>query len=200
MNETAIIILAAGASARFGKIKQLQQFNGKTLLQHVIDEAIGSNVKAVIVVTGANAEQIERSTRKKNIDIIFNPGWKKGRGSGIVLAVWHIEVSHPDISNIIIAVCDQPFISSSLFHELVQTHLQTNKHIVASVYANTIGTPVFFTKKYFNALLALQGDEGAKKIARSNSEDVATVNFPKGAIDIDTRKDYEALLNHESSK
>lgn len=196
--KTVIIILAAGESARFGAIKQLQQFNSKTLLQHIIDEALDAHA-TVIVVTGAHAEKIQQSIRQKNIEIVFNNNWKTGIGSGIAAGVHYTIQHHADVSNIILAVCDQPFISSSLFKQLVQTHLQLKKNIVASAYGDTIGTPVLFTKKYFDVLLALPGDEGAKKILKSNNNDVATVSFPKGDIDIDTQNDYKALLNHESS-
>ena len=72
---------------------------------------------------------------------------------------------------------------------------KSGKHIVACTYADTIGTPALFTVKYFGQLLGLKGDEGAKKILKNNREDVATVDFPKGDIDIDTPLDYENLLN-----
>src|SRR6478735_4542023 len=109
MNNTAIIILAAGKAERFGSIKQLLHFNNKTLLQHAVDEALNACAVPVIVVTGANAEVVSN-----------------------------------DLENVIIAVCDQPFISSTLFKELYQTRQQVIKHIVASAYTDTIGTPALF--------------------------------------------------------
>ena len=45
--------------------------------------------------------------------------------------------------------------------------------------------------------MQLQGEEGAKKIVRATPEDVATIDFPQGAIDIDTKKDYEDLLDKQ---
>ena len=67
MNNTAIIILAAGSSTRFGNIKQLLHFNNKTLLQHVIDEAIESGAELVIVVTGANADEVSNNIKDEKI-------------------------------------------------------------------------------------------------------------------------------------
>ena len=72
MNNTAIIILAAGSSSRFGSTKQLLHFNKKTLLQHAIDEAIGSGAEPVIVITGANADAIVKDIDKKQVRIVFN--------------------------------------------------------------------------------------------------------------------------------
>ena len=102
-----------------------------------------------------------------------------------------------DIEKIIITVCDQPFVSSSLFQQLYQTQNKSVQHIVACAYADTIGTPALFTQKYFDALMSLQGDEGAKKILLANKDDVATIDFPQGNIDIDTQKDYEDLLDKQ---
>ncbi|HVX27627.1 MAG TPA: nucleotidyltransferase family protein [Parafilimonas sp.] len=197
MNNTGIIILASGSSSRFGSIKQLLHFNNKTLLQHVIDEAVDSGAEPVIVITGSNADEISKDIEHGNIEIIYNEKWKQGMASGIFAGIKKAITLNNDIAKIIIAVCDQPFVSSSIFKELYEQQEKTVKHIVASSYADTIGTPALFTQKYFDALMSLQGEEGAKKILKANAEDVATIDFPQGAIDIDTQKDYDNLLDRQ---
>jgi len=195
MNNTAIIILAAGSSSRFGSIKQLLHFHNKTLLQHAIDEATASGAGPVIVITGANAEAVLKEINIQQVQVIFNDHWEEGMASGIVAGMQAAITYNNNIEKVIIAVCDQPFISSSLFKELYQTQENNTQHIVAAAYANTTGTPVLFTQKYFDALLGLKGNEGAKKILQLNAADVATVDFPQGNIDIDTREDYKLLLD-----
>ena len=197
MNNTGIIILAAGNSSRFGNTKQLLHFNGKTLLQHAIDEATASGAEPVIVITGANEKEITASINNDSVKIFHNENWQQGMASGIVLGVHKTITFNNDVEKIIIAVCDQPFISASLFQQLYKKQNESIEHIVASAYANTVGTPVLFTQKYFDALMSLEGDEGAKKIVLSNNNDVATVDFPQGNIDIDTQEDYEELLDRQ---
>jgi molybdenum cofactor cytidylyltransferase len=197
MNNTGIIILAAGDSSRFGGIKQLLPFHGKTLLQHVIDEAIETEAEPVVVVTGANATKVSASIPDVGkITILINESWQEGISSGIVAGVRHVMSLSPGIKKIIIAVCDQPFVTSTLFEQLDQMQEKSSKAIVACAYANTIGTPALFTVQYFDPLLNLKGDEGAKNILKSNMEDVATIHFPKGEIDIDTQQDYEKLNSY----
>jgi molybdenum cofactor cytidylyltransferase len=195
MNNTGIIILAAGSSSRFGRVKQLLHFNNKTLLQHVIDEAIDSGAEPIIVVTGANADEIEKNIPQDNIEIIRNDNWQQGMASGIVEGLKKAITLNNDIKKIIITVCDQPFVSSAIFKQLYEKQERSVQHIVACAYANTIGTPALFAQNYFDALMSLQGEEGAKKILKANREDVATIDFPQGAVDIDTSKDYDDLLD-----
>jgi molybdenum cofactor cytidylyltransferase len=197
MNNTAIIILAAGNSSRFGSAKQLLQFNNKTLLQHAIDEAIDSGAEPIVIVTGAHANEVSKAIKNENVDIVLNEEWEEGMASGIVAGLKKAITLNNDIENAIIAVCDQPFISSALFQQLYKVQNESVKHIVASAYANTIGTPVLFTQKYFDALMSLQGDEGAKKILLANKDDVSTIDFPQGNIDIDTQDDYKKLLDKQ---
>ncbi len=197
MNNTAIIILAAGNSTRFGSAKQLIHFNNKTLLQHVIDEAIDSGAEPVIVVTGFNAHEISKKIKSNKIEIVFNKNWKEGMASAIVSGLKNAITLNNGIEKIIIAVCDQPFVSATIFQQLYERQEKSVQHIVACSYAETIGTPALFTQKYFDALLSLQGNEGAKKILLANKDDVATIDFPQGNIDIDTQDDYKKLLDKQ---
>lgn len=194
MHKTGAIILAAGKSSRLGGIKQLLSYRNKTLLQHTIDELKLAGAAPVIVVTGAHAETITAAIDQTGIDLIYNAQWAQGMASGIVAGVQNMLSRHKNINRIIFAVSDQPFVSASLFQQLYEVQTISSKNIVASAYADTLGIPVLFTQKYVDQLLALKGDEGAKKLLKVFQEDVARVDFPLGRIDIDTVEDYEGLL------
>ena len=192
MNKPAIIILAAGKAARFGSAKQVASFNGTTLLQHVIKEALAAQAEPVVVVTGAHAESVAATASQPSVEVVYNEHWEDGMASGIVAGVSFLLSRNKETENLIIAVCDQPFVSAQLFIQLIERSHET-KGIVACAYADTLGTPVLFTRAYFTALLQLKGDEGAKKIVKQHAEDVAALPFPQGIIDIDTPEDYERL-------
>ena len=198
MNNTGIIILAAGSASRFGGIKQLLQFNKKTLMQNVIDEATNAELNPVIVVTGAYADEVSKKIDNKKITIVFNEHWEKGMASSIVTGLQQALLVNNKIENIIIAVCDQPYISSILFQQLSDKKRKSGKSIVASSYAGTLGTPALFSKKYFKELLNLKGDEGAKSLIRKYNNETTSVLFKKGNIDVDTQKDYEELLKNST--
>lgn len=194
MNETVIIILAAGESSRMKQSKQLLAFKDKTLLRHAADEAQKSKIPVVIVL-GANEEKIKQLLVNVSAEIVFNERWKDGLSSSIRAGLKKALENNIDIENCILCVCDQPYISANLFQQLLDKKKASGKKIITCTYVGTLGTPVLFDKKYFKVLMDLQGDEGAKKLLSLYSDDVAFISFEKGGIDIDTKTDYDALLS-----
>lgn len=194
MTNTALIILAAGQSARLGRPKQLLRFGDKTLLQHTIDEALRAGALPVVVVTGARAEEVAGSIDSGPVEIVFNTQWEQGKGTGIAAGVRKIVEDCPEVTQVILSVCDQPFVTAALFQQLFQQQQKSGREIVASAYAGAKGTPVLLSRKYFGQLLGLEKDAGAKQILQAYPDDVATVDFPGGEVDIDTVEDYERLV------
>ena len=195
VNSCGIIILAAGASTRLGKPKQLLQYRGKTLLAHAITEAVNSNADAVVVVLGKDANLFKKEIDERKIRVAINSSWEEGMASSLRLGMDTLLKDKPYIDAVIFMVCDQPHISSSVLNELIITQQKTTKQIVTSNYGDSMGPPALLHKKYFEELMKLSGDAGARKIIQKNMNDVATILFPEGNIDIDTEEDYEKLKN-----
>ncbi|MGN6803001.1 MAG: nucleotidyltransferase family protein [Ginsengibacter sp.] len=197
MNENVIIILAAGASSRMQQPKQLLPFGNEFLLTHTIKEAQKSTLP-VIVVLGANANEIEQKIKNLEVEIVTNNNWEKGLSSSIKAGLQKAIDNFAEMNNCILAVCDQPYISSLLFLELLDEKDRSGKNIVASAYADTLGTPSLFDKKYFPELLQMEGDHGAKTLLKKYTSDVASVKFEKGRFDLDTQNDYEEFLKNQN--
>ena len=193
MNNCAIIILAAGSSSRMGRPKQLLPYNGKSLLEHTVDMANDADANPVIVVLGANATLLEKEIKEKKIHIVENKEWKEGMASSVRCGLNTLLHIAPSADAVIIMVCDQPFVSSSLLNEMIAVQKRTGKPIVSSQYDTAIGPPALFHKTIFPELLELKGDAGARKIIEQQRNEVAIVLFTNGNIDIDTERDYKAL-------
>lgn len=164
-----IIILSAGSSSRMGRPKQLLAYRDKTLLNHVVDEAIQSATGPVWVAP------------------------EEGMASSIRKGISAILQAHPDLDSVVLAVSDQPFLSASIFRELNAYRHETAKGIIVCTYKDTLGTPVLFDKKYFPQLMELEGHQGAKKLIALYPEDVASISFDLGEIEIDRPEDYFSL-------
>lgn len=189
-----IIILAAGNSSRLGQPKQLLQFKNKSLIRNVTDAALAANVSNVVVVTGASEEAISKELKGLPIQLAHNSNWQAGMGSSIRIGLGKLLSLDQNTDAVILAVSDQPFVTSDLFQNLIDKAITRDKSIVACTYQETAGTPVLFEKHYFEALLAIKGAEGAKRILKQFESDVSTVAFFLGGIDIDTIEDYRNLL------
>jgi len=194
-NKIGIIILAAGNSSRLGRPKQLLEYKESTLLKNTVSEALKVENSFVIVVTGSNHDLIEKELNLPEITFSFNSDWENGMSSSIVNGIKELLLLNPKCEQCVLAVCDQPFVSSLIFENLIKEHHTAQKGIVASAYSETLGTPVLFHKKYFQDLLELKGQEGAKKLIKKYAEDVVSVLFEKGNIDIDTEEDYFKLIS-----
>ena len=194
-HKTAIVVLAAGNSSRLGRPKQLLKYKESTLLKNTILEALKVENSFVIVVTGSNHNIIEKELNLPEITFTFNSEWENGMSSSIVKGILELLLLNPDCEQCILAVCDQPFVTSSVFENLILESHKNKKGIAASTYSETLGTPVLFHKKYFQELLQLKGQEGAKKIIKKYIQDTVSVSFEKGNIDIDTEEDYSKLID-----
>lgn len=188
-----LIILAAGASKRLGEPKQLLNFKGETFLRRAALEAVESVCRIVVVVFGANAEKFEYSIKDLEIFPVGNNDWESGMRTSIRAGIEKISEIDKEISGAIIAVCDQPFVTREIFDELAKTFKRNDALIVASSYAETVGVPALFSRKLFPDLKNLDERGGAKSLIRKYIDKTITINFPDGAIDIDTPEDFERL-------
>lgn len=188
-------MLAGGTSARLGQPKQLLPYNGRSLLQHSVQEALQSGAGPVVLVTGAYAQQVRSQVQQQGVHIVWNEHWQQGIASSIKCGLQSLVALAPGVQRATFMVCDQPFVTASLLKQLLQTSIATGKPIVASAYGGTVGIPAVFASSYFNLLLQLTGDEGAKKLMRQHPGQLVTVPFNQGEIDIDTQADYDALNN-----
>lgn len=189
----ALIILAAGKSSRLGSPKQLLKYQGKNLLQHSIDVALGSNAAPVLLVLGSESDEIKKQLNKDRIILIENPDWESGMASSIKYGINKILTGFPEKEAVIIMVCDQPYVSSDLLNKLISAYQASGKNIIASRYDQILGTPALFHKTMFAELTALEGDRGAKILFNKFSDEIALVDFKDGGIDIDTSEDYKNL-------
>ncbi|WP_158857305.1 nucleotidyltransferase family protein [Lunatibacter salilacus] len=193
---TALLILGAGNSSRLGRPKQLLGMKNTTLLNHTLQEALKVSCQVRVLVLGAYQKEIQAKITPTDTEILFNKNWENGMASSIQVGLnWLID--HYDPDQVLILLCDQPFVDQKLLEKLISQKSNVKKGIVGSAYAGTVGVPVLFERKYFPELLALKGKEGAKKLLKKFGEDVGSINFPKGNVDIDTETDFDAYMKED---
>jgi len=197
---TAIIILAAGASSRMGAPKQLLLVDGKTLIKRTCDTAMDTPCHPIVLVLGANRNLIRKETERMPITVIDNPQWENGMSSSIKMGLAGAYMTEKAIEAVVFLTVDMPYVSTELINKMIEKAKSDEKiEIVACKYENQMGIPVLFKRSLFTNLLELSGDEGAKKVVVKNKDKVAFIDFPQGKLDLDTAEEYRNFVSKYNS-
>jgi molybdenum cofactor cytidylyltransferase len=176
----AAVVLAAGASSRLGEAKQLAMLGGETLLERTVRVAREAGCLPVVVVVGAEYVKVLGNSVLGDVVTVINDKWEKGMASSIQLGVRTLESVAKDAEGVLLMTCDQPAVTAK---HLV--HLILRAEVKASRYAGKNGVPAFFPKKYFDQLMELKGDAGARELlAEARYEELEN-----GELDVDTAAD-----------
>ena len=188
------LLLAAGKGERMGGVKQLLTIGGQRMIEATLANLQGSRCDEIIVVLGFAAEEIRPLVEgKERVKVVINPQFEEGMGTSIRQGLQEIS---PRATGVLIALADQPFISSEVINSLIEGFALRAQGIVLPAYEGRRGHPVILDrKKYEGELRALQGDVGARGIVYSHPEDVLEVAVAsKGVlIDIDAPEDYQGI-------
>jgi molybdenum cofactor cytidylyltransferase len=187
-----LILLAAGGSTRMGTPKQLLPFGDTTLLRHAVETALASDCDPVLVVLGAAAESAAAAIAGLPVDAVTNVDWAKGMGTSLRLGLRTVlETTAP--AAVVVMVCDQPAVTAVLIGELIDAY-KAGATLVAAEYSGIIGVPALIGREWFEELLALGDDAGARALLKRHPDRVKPIPFPQGALDVDTPEDYQRLL------
>jgi molybdenum cofactor cytidylyltransferase len=190
----AAIILAAGASRRLGRPKQLVTYNGETLVARAIRIAREAGFQPVIVVLGAERETVRAAVGEADVIFVENEGWREGIASSMRAGISALDHVFAKPEGVLIMPCDQPRLSDEHLTRLRDLFVQdTEPGIVASFYEGVRGVPAVFPRTAFQELMKLSGDVGARRLLADPAHPVIDVPFAGGAIDIDSPEDMEHL-------
>ena len=189
-NKLSILILAAGKSSRLGNItKQLLKYKDESFLKIAVKKALKIS-KNIFVVLGHEKDECRKELEEFDINILYNKDYEKGIGASISFGIKHTK----DYQNTMILLCDQPFITAE--HLLALKNNIDDKTIIATLYEqnNELTVPAIFPKRYYEKLLKLNEDKGAKSIIKK--EKCTSVKLQKEqSIDIDTPSDISTYLD-----
>ena len=189
----AAIVLAAGASTRLGQPKQLLQINGESLLHRMIRLAEEAGCAPTFVVLGFEAARMQRETADLNVRVVINPEWQSGMGSSLRSGMEALMRESQLPQKVVLLLSDQPMLSSEILFSLVKKSAETGSLIVASSYTGRLGVPAVFHKTLYPNLQKVEGDKGAREVIQRYLDRTASIDFPEGAIDIDTVQDLELM-------
>ncbi|NLE76206.1 MAG: HAD-IIA family hydrolase, partial [Chloroflexi bacterium] len=195
MNQASVaaVILAAGASRRMGRPKQLLRWGPgqPTLLAHTLAEVQRAPFAQVIVVLGWQAERMLPEVEGVGVTTVVNPAWAEGLSSSLRAG---LEAMDPQVQAALFVLADQPGLTADLLQRLVGAYTATGGPIVAPTLEGQPRPPVLFDRALFPALRALRGDQGGRSLLHSGQHRLVgvAVNEEWAVRDMDTPADYAA--------
>lgn len=188
----AAIILAGGKSIRFGTDKRLLDVNGVPMFLHTakkIQRILGSDVW--VVLSNHSRQHID-CLKREGISFLEMPFSSSGMGDSLSYAVSRLE----QYAGWLISPADLPLIQASTLHSMVAS--VAHSKLAAPYYQGQQGHPVWFANTFFNDLVSLGGDRGARKILQDNSNDLTRIPVDdQGCVmDFDTPDSIEKNRKH----
>jgi molybdenum cofactor cytidylyltransferase len=174
-----------------GPNKMLVELGGKPLVRIVAEQALASKAQGVIVVTGHQADQVEKALAGLKVKFARNPDFAGGIASSVKAGIAAV----PEATDgAIICLGDMPLIDAHLIDRLIETFAPDRGNlIVVPVSDGRRGNPVLWSRRFFNELMTLDGDTGARHLIARHGEAVAEVAVEGHAafLDIDTPQALE---------
>jgi molybdenum cofactor cytidylyltransferase len=192
MGNIGTVLLAAGASQRFGADnKLLANIGGKPLIRWVAEEIVHSGAE-VVVVTGCDHLRIEKALEGLPLRFAHNLSWPRGVGSSIAAGVMALG---SQARGAFIYPGDMPFLTSALLQDLMATFNESRGASI--VYPTTLAgeqrNPVLWPRRFFPLLASLSGPGGAKHLLAAfiDSQKPVPVVDDGAFADIDLPADLE---------
>ena len=193
---TAGIILAAGASTRFGEPKQLLRLKDKCLLEWVLDAALKSELNRIVLVLGYAHQKIlqalgEKSQHSKLL-VAINPQYEKGQSLSLHIGLSQVK---NDYAAVMFLLGDQPMLNATTINVLLQRFWADEKDICVPIYQGKRKTPAIFRRRFYTQLMDIKGDMGARQLIDDNPDRVLAVEMenPICFFDVDTQQELERL-------
>ncbi len=190
----AALVLAAGRSTRMGAVNKLiAEIGGKPLVRIAAEQALASRASPVIVVTGHEREKVEAALAGLPVRLVHNPGYAEGLGTSLKAGIAAVP---EDVDGAIVCLGDMPQVDSRLIDKLIAAFDPEKGALVAvpSIEGRR-GNPVLWSRRFFNDLMAIQGDLGARHLISSYAEAVVEVPVEGAAAltDVDTPESLSAV-------
>ena len=164
MSEVAAIVLAAGSGLRFGGAKLLAGLRGKPLVRHVVEAALASAARPVLVVVGADEQRIAGALSGLEVRYVGNPAHAEGLSTSLRAGF----AALPDEARAaMVLLGDMPLVRAGLIDALVAAWRAGRPEAVVPTHGGRRGNPVLLSRALEPDLRALSGDVGAGPLLRA---------------------------------
>lgn len=193
------VILAAGRSTRMGRPKTTLMYEGKTLLDHAIDNALAARLEEVIVVARPEDAQATRRSlgeRSDRVVIVSDEASRDGLGASLRIGLAALS---DEVDAAAILLADQPGVDAALIDRVIAVAVEAPESATRPVFLDgslrTPGHPVVLRRRLFAAADSLRSDAGARALFADDPSAVHELEIEaKAPPDVDSPRDYQHLI------
>ena len=182
----AAVVLAAGQSRRMGRRnKLLAEIDGKAMVARVVDAALETHARPVIIVTGHESAAIQGALDGRSVHFVHNPDYAVGLSTSLAVGIRNLR----DVDGALVCLGDMPRITPDHLAQLIEAFDPlTARSICVPTCRGKRGNPILWAALYFAEMVELAGDVGARHLLGQYSHQVHEVPMDDDAIlvDVDT--------------
>ncbi len=185
------ILLAAGASVRFGSDKRNIPFANTTLLQHTV--GLYSSVFYKVLLVLREQADVNLSSLPENVEMVIANEARFGLSQSLRAGVKQA-LSEPWI---VIGLMDMPYVTKQTLKSLAVRMDSTKASIIRPRFNKQYGNPVGFKQECYSDLCELTGDEGARTLFSTGKFEIDALEVDDRGIliDIDTPEQLKESAN-----
>jgi molybdenum cofactor cytidylyltransferase len=186
------VVLAAGMSTRMGQPKVLLPWvDGKTILEHILEQLIRTRIDHISVVVGHNADEVKQAINHLGVKIVRNRAYKTGEMLSSLKAGLK---SMPDnMAAALVVLGDQPRIQPKVIYQILTAYAEGAGDIVAPSFQMRRGHPMLIGRRFWPEILSLPAKGAPRDVINAHQDEIAYVNVDNDSVlrDIDTPQDYD---------
>jgi len=196
----AAVVLAAGRSTRMGpQNKLLADIGGKPMVRRVVEAALASKARPVLVVTGHMAAEVAAALAGLDVALVANADYATGLASSLRAGIGAVPT---ECDGALVMLGDMPAITAADLDCLIDACAAHAGAIVVPVHDGAQGNPVLWPRRHFPELRQLEGDTGAKRLIATHRAQVQEIEFATPAIlaDVDTPQALHQLQQNRTKQ
>ena len=168
MTRIAAVVLAAGRASRFRaaggaeETKLVAKLDGKPIVRRVVEAALTSRARPVIVVVGHARGAVEAALAGSTATLAFNRDFDTGIASSLRIG---LAATPAEADGAVVLLGDMPNVAPGLIDDLIGAfEAQPTARAVTPIREGRRGNPVLIARALFEQAMRLVGDEGARRL------------------------------------
>jgi molybdenum cofactor cytidylyltransferase len=163
------------------------------MIARVVDNVLSSNARPVLVVTGHQAEQVQHALGGRPVRYVHAPDYADGLSASLKAGIAAVP---EDCAAAVVCLGDMPLVTGRMIDRLLSNYdPEEGRKIVLPTFRGKQGNPMLWDRQFFQEILQIAGDSGARFLLSKHLEALAEVEMADDAVlrDFDTTDSLNTL-------